>query len=145
MAAHVVGVGGNVIDRAGALDDSNIYSFDGDWARVLLRLPELCDVVRFANEELHEEREQEIEGAEDGMERLSMKVVERLYIVDREALEEGLVKVIWLDCHGECLWNNKIRPEGMLDFTGAWRAMVSLDEILETFTEKSEKGARLLF
>jgi hypothetical protein len=145
LAGPVVGAAERLVDRGGALNDVDLYGFDKDWSLVLLRIPELCDVVRFGSEDMYEEREHEIDEAEDVKEKLAMTVVTRLYLIDRDALEEGLVTILWLNCHGECVWHNRVRAEGILEFTGAWQATPSLDEMLETFAENMEKGARLQF
>lgn len=151
MVGFVVGEG--LVDQAGGgvLDDAGLYRFcDGDWACVLVRLPELSDVVRYGSKELYEERKREMdEGGQvdedGGIEALDEEVVARVYLVDTEALEEGMVKVLWLDCHGECVWHNKVRAEEILDLTGAWMATASLVEIQEMYAESMEKGSRLRF
>lgn len=146
MAAHVVGVGGRLVDAGGVFDDASTYAFgEGDWSRILIRVPELCDTIRFSSLELHAEVQEEIEGAEDEMDSLTKRVAAKLYLMDRAALDTGFLKVLWLDSHGECLWDNTIAPRNVLDFAGALQSFGGLGEILETFTESKEKGARLLF
>lgn len=146
LAASVVGVPERLIERRGAFDDAALYMCrDGDWPRVLLRMPELCDVARFSSQEMHEEAEEELADAEDEMDRLTKRAVFRAYLVDGEALRKGLVKVLWLDCHGESVWENTISPGDILDFTGSCNAFGGLGEILETFAESTERGARLRF
>ena len=46
--------------------------------------------------------------------------VTMLYLLDRQALEAQLVTVLWLDCHGECVWWARINPDdqGLMLFTG---------------------------
>jgi hypothetical protein len=130
------------------LDDVKLYGcYDGgDWSRVLVRIPELCDVIRYPSEEVYEEMQSELEELfEEGcteMEKLDMTVVTRVYLVDAEALEEELVKVLWLDCHGECVWHNTIKADDILHLTGGCHVW-SVTEILN-FAESMEKGARLL-
>jgi hypothetical protein len=33
-----------------------------------------------------------------------------LYLLDREAIESGLVKILWLDEHGQIAWENRLNP-----------------------------------
>ncbi|KAL2284114.1 hypothetical protein FJTKL_09105 [Diaporthe vaccinii] len=132
--------------RGGAFIDKALYACpDGDWSRVLLRMPELCDEMRFSSEEMHEEAEEELAEADDEMDRLTKRAVFRVYLVDGEALGMGLVKVLWLDCHGENVWENTISPGEIQDFTGSCNAFAGVGEILQTFAEGTERGARLRF
>lgn len=134
------------MDGGGVFDDSTTYAFgEGNWSRILIRVPELCDTIRFSNLELHAEVQEEIESAEDEMDSLTKRVAAKLYLVDRAALDTGLLKVLWLDSHGERLWDNTIAPRDVLEFTGASQSFGGLADIVETFTDSKEKGARLLF
>lgn len=47
--------------------------------------------------------------------------------LDRQALEEQLVTVLWLDCHGECVWWDRINAEDMLSFTGYLASRLGVD------------------
>ncbi|KAH6649393.1 hypothetical protein F5144DRAFT_588117 [Chaetomium tenue] len=126
-----------LVDEASPLDDPGLYgSCEGDWSRALLRVPELCDTVRFSLDEEYVENERWIaEEAEDELDRLSMTVAATIFEVDAEALEDGWLKLLWLDCHGECLWHNRVRSGDILEFTGAREAL----------NRGVEKGARLNF
>jgi hypothetical protein len=41
---------------------------------------------------------------EDAMLEAGLKEVTIMYPLDRQALEEQLVTMLWLDCHGERVW-----------------------------------------
>ncbi|KFH45110.1 hypothetical protein ACRE_040910 [Hapsidospora chrysogenum ATCC 11550] len=142
----------SLIVEYGVLDDVEVYGHfeDGDWSRVLVRIPQLCDVVRANSDVLHEEMEREMERMMEEivkeecgeMEKLDVTVVDNVYLVDAEALQEELVKVLWLNCHGECVWHNKIAADDIHEFMGYQLAAWSVTDILQ-LAESREKGARL--
>lgn len=57
--------------------------------------------------------------------RKSMSVV---YLLDEEALNEHLIKLLWLDIHGNVVWRNKVAPE-----------------YVETFQSRSSVGKMLFW
>ncbi|KAK1981205.1 hypothetical protein LZ30DRAFT_689361 [Colletotrichum cereale] len=98
--------------------------------------------------QLYEETKREIEGADEdgGLDGLDLRVTARLFLVDEQAVKEWLVKLLWLDAHGECLWWNKINSAKVKELTSAWEACASMQEIVEGGAgEDSEKGAVLRF
>jgi hypothetical protein len=58
--------------------------------------------------------------------------VTMLYLLDRQALEDQLVTVLWLDCHGECVWWGRINPDdqGLMLFTGWMSSTCGLSELV---------------
>ena len=98
------------------LDDEALYNFGSDWSKILFRLPELCDTQQLLEEESLVYLPEEIEGGEE--ERASVAVVTRLFLVDEEALRERLLKVLWLDAHGFCVWWNKLELVDLENFHG---------------------------
>lgn len=92
---------GLYMEKDTPLDDAALYDCGDDWSRVMLRLPELCDVVRLHDWQADEQARVEIDAdedeplgdADDEMYRIALKVVTRLYVMDRKALEKGLVKI----------------------------------------------------
>ncbi|EAQ92062.1 predicted protein [Chaetomium globosum CBS 148.51] len=114
-----------MVDEASPLDDPGLYgSCEGDWKRLLLRVPELCDTVRFSIEEEYENNERWMEEAEDELDRFSRMAAATVFEVDAEALEDGWLKLLRLDYHGESLWHNRVRSGDILEFTGAREALV---------------------
>jgi hypothetical protein len=41
-----------------------------------------------------------------------------VYLIDRQAILEKLVTVMWLDCHGECVWWYRIDADNLMGLTG---------------------------
>ncbi|KAJ9157948.1 hypothetical protein NKR23_g193 [Pleurostoma richardsiae] len=142
LAEHVIPVSEPVIERPdGAFDDSALYQADDEedgLSKFLLRVPELFDLSRCRTEKQFVEQERQASHAGDE----DLNVEGFVYLVDRQALEEGVLKVCWVDTHGVCVWWNKIEPEGLLDLTGKWEATCSMAEVVSC-AESEEKGAML--
>lgn len=138
------------VDAQGVLDDANLYDFGPDWSRILVRIPELCDVLRGSVEDDYVRCIRQEGEAEDEMDLIDIRAVTRLYIADDQALREGRVKIFWLDSHGNCVWHNKIKPSSLMEFTGAMFDAPTLCDALswaegDPEGSKFEKGAELLF
>lgn len=105
------------------LDDENLYGrFGHDWTKVFLRLPQLPDTIIYYNDGHPENDEDPLSlspPADEAMLPL-YNAVEKCksvhYLFDEEAQQEKLVKVHFLDIHGQSVWYNKIRPESIQDF-----------------------------
>jgi hypothetical protein len=54
-----------------------------------------------------------------------------------------MVKVLWLDAHGDCLWWNRIKPDKIENLTAAWEACADMEEIVDG--HGMEKGVVLQF
>ncbi|KAL4934862.1 hypothetical protein BDV06DRAFT_217834 [Aspergillus oleicola] len=39
-----------------------------------------------------------------------LRIQAGLYLLDREAIESGLIKILWLDEHGQVAWENRLDP-----------------------------------
>ncbi|KAL4941104.1 hypothetical protein BDV06DRAFT_7902 [Aspergillus oleicola] len=83
------------------------------------------------NEDILEQIEAVPEATLRELARISMQVQAVLYLVDREAITSGLVKVLWLNEHGEAVWDNCIEPGSLEDLTLALQDANSLDEIAD--------------
>lgn len=65
------------------------------------------------------------EGQDDSSEKsvpvfqASERVRAVICLLDREAIIGGYIKIIWLDEHGQCIWDNWAKPSSMSDFVGA--------------------------
>lgn len=60
MSRGVISHADVLIDEAGPLDNAALY--EGGWSRVVLRIPELCDVVRVPSDADFERLEREVYG-----------------------------------------------------------------------------------
>jgi hypothetical protein len=118
---------------ASELDDSSLYNFAADWKRVLIRLPEFCDYCAGSVSEDYDEWEEFVEGnSEMGeLEKISRRISSVVYVVDEEAIRERLVKVMWLDYHGNCVWDNKSKPEDLESLRAGLIGGGSLYEMVE--------------
>ncbi|KAI1458539.1 hypothetical protein F4805DRAFT_423788 [Annulohypoxylon moriforme] len=141
------------VDENGVWDDRTLYDVGDNWQNVVLRMPGLGD------EEATLGREDEYYDGDGVLDRdppgaderdklevwlRKKKLATRLYVVDREAMEKGMVKVFYLDPHGNVAWSHKFRTEAMLEYTGAWHGMNWAD-INWCFSETGEDGSELLF
>ncbi|KAM0554900.1 hypothetical protein ACHAPJ_006636 [Fusarium lateritium] len=50
-----------------------------------------------------------------GLEKATIDAKVLLYVFDAEAIQESLVKLMWVDMYGKSVWNNKIKLDGMDD------------------------------
>ncbi|KAI0113009.1 hypothetical protein F4814DRAFT_331908 [Daldinia grandis] len=109
------------------LDDEDLYaSYADDWSRVLLRVPAIADTIRYTYEtdDIVQETEEDFDRPGPG-EEFKMAVFEAgrkektmFFLVDEQALRAGLVKILWLDIHGNCVWENRLDPHRLLEFRG---------------------------
>ncbi len=105
------------------LDDESLYGQHGhDWTKVFLRLPQLIDTVVYYNDGHPENDESQLaisppnDEARLPLYNAAMKSKPIHFLFDEEALQEKLVKVHFLDIHGQSVWYNRIRPEHIQDF-----------------------------
>lgn len=124
------------VDDADVFDNESLYAAqaaDSDHAavqRLLLRAPGLADVFQYTcldddeyfkeiNADEADESTWETEQVE--LQRASKESKWLLYLIDEEVLrsEQGLVKMLWMDVHGQCVWENKIFPTSVGPFRGA--------------------------
>ena len=117
------------------LDDEALYNnSDEDWARVFLRLPLLPDALPYyggdaEKDEISMEKFRLEEESYMPLFNASLKDKQAIYLIDEQALRESLVKILYLDVHGNAVWNNKISPEGL--------------EVFEAFYTKGSTLARI--
>jgi hypothetical protein len=138
-------------DLIDILDDENLYNFEEDWTRFLLRMPQLPDVVAYCGNPELEDRDI-VEDPPENEALLpawdaDLKWRSVHYLLDREALQKKLLKVIWLDLHGNCIWWNWMVPLGSENFEARWHGLgkgfMQVTELYETHPEYREKGALL--
>lgn len=111
------------------LDDPSRYNFDDDsrdsWRRVLVRVPGLTDFrgifdmdgdgsnLQYISGQNDEDM---VAGAQESEEKwrdlslAQLRIQAGLYLLDREAIESGLIKILWLDEHGQIAWENRLDP-----------------------------------
>lgn len=111
------------------LDDPSRYDFDdgsGDsWRRVLICMPGITDFrgvfdldgdgsnIQYISGQDDEEvvaRRQEIEEKWRDLSLAQLRIQVGVYLLDREAIESGLIKILWLDEHGQIAWENRLDP-----------------------------------
>ncbi|KAL5333781.1 hypothetical protein BJX70DRAFT_403194 [Aspergillus crustosus] len=54
-----------------------------------------------------------------------------LYLVDRELIDAGEIKVLWLDEHGKARWDNRIEPGSLENLTLSLQDAQRLDEMID--------------
>ncbi|KAM0433896.1 hypothetical protein ACHAPT_003839 [Fusarium lateritium] len=137
------GLGGACPEEYYLLEDAALYDAGPDYGRdrilrtVMTRLPTLSDFlwspqdIEWREKELKEIEEEEESISNAKLLRASLDAEALLYILDAEAIQENLVKLMWLDTHGNSVWNNKIEPDTM----DGMRAMFSRGYTLFEATE----------
>ncbi|KAF3062406.1 hypothetical protein GL218_02918 [Daldinia childiae] len=136
------------------LDDETLYaSCADDWSRVLLRVPAIADTIRYTYEtdDIVQEDEEDFDRPGPG-EEFKMGLYEAgrqektmLFLVDEQALRAGLVKILWLDIHGKCVWENRLGPHNLLEFRGRMFDGGSLADLYDgcEYVDMYEPGALL--
>lgn len=102
------------------LDNEALYDIGEDWGRIIRRIPSMCD------KDLLQVRDpldtNLYEPPTDESKKLlwdaGMAEVVRVYLIDKQTLQEKRLTVMWLDCHGECVWWNKIDRDNLLELSG---------------------------
>ncbi|KAL5363783.1 hypothetical protein BJX96DRAFT_122316 [Aspergillus floccosus] len=130
------------------LDDPSRYNFDDGsadcWRRVLVRVPGITDfrgVIDMYGDESSIEYlsgqnvESEIALAQEVEEQwrelslVELRIQAGLYLLDREAIEYGMVKILWLDEHGQIAWENRCDPYSLQGLTSALLSATRLVEL----------------
>ncbi|KAI1762171.1 hypothetical protein GGR53DRAFT_468565 [Hypoxylon sp. FL1150] len=129
------------VDNGMILDDSSLYEYGEYWSRIFERIPMLLDRVTdydYANES-------SISECTTPLEIIPLDAVMVICVVDKNAIEEDLVKIKWLDRLGECIWSNKIKPEDVPRMRDTLRHGGYLGGLLADHagTEKGASGAVL--
>ncbi|PWY95288.1 hypothetical protein BO94DRAFT_508457 [Aspergillus sclerotioniger CBS 115572] len=135
------GISGNKI-----LDDPTRYNFEDDWRRVIFCMPGITDfggVVDMDGEggDLQYKNVQndawmveqaEIDADWWNLAHAGLRIQVGVYLVDREAIESGTIKILWLDEHAEVIWENRLDPwvANLEGLTGAHLSTASLAELV---------------
>ncbi|KAI9040044.1 uncharacterized protein KD926_008607 [Aspergillus affinis] len=128
--------GGGVSENK-ILDDPSRYDFGdngGDsWRQVLVRVPGITDFRGIID----------MDGDGSNMQYITqLRFQAGLYLLDREAIETGSIKVLWLDEHGQIAWENRLDP-----FTsrleGLTGALMNATDLIELAGYNGTRGARI--
>lgn len=126
---------------------------------MLLRCPAIVDTIRYRSEETagrlleeYDENAEDEDAPGQGEEykmavyRAGRKEKTMLYLVDEEAVRTGLVKLLWLDIHGRCVWENKIDHSDLFDFRGRTMDGGSLKNLVAEMNDEEdcEYGSELM-
>jgi hypothetical protein len=141
------GVAGFIVDANAFLDDVNLYDFEDSWDKVLLRLPALCDRDKWQtldedpNPWIHDEDWLPETHPGFDLYEAGYREVVMMYLLDRQALQEKLITILWLDTFGECVWWYRISADGdtLQSLTGHLFATNGLMEMAETAGEGEEE------
>jgi hypothetical protein len=132
------------------LDDEMLYAFENgtpdSWRKVLVRMPGLTDSqgardysgddsdIQYSSGQNDEVILAEIEEEEDEdtkfLSKLSVQVQTTVYLLDREAIITGLIKVLWVSEHGQTLWENRVEPSTLTGLSMAQEDSCGLAEIV---------------
>ncbi|KAJ5192328.1 hypothetical protein N7449_008470 [Penicillium cf. viridicatum] len=80
------------------------------------------DEIRAQYEELDDEEERILT-----LKELDFQVV--VYLLDREAIETGLIKMLWLDEHGNSAWENRVETSTIEPLAVAFLGCTQLSEM----------------
>ncbi|KAM0812568.1 hypothetical protein AB5N19_12559 [Seiridium cardinale] len=135
-------------EEVGAGDRDGVGEGNAGLRALLLRAPMLADVVQYncpEDEEFWGEQEGEpleVPPEQEALEKASTEAKWLLYLVDEEVLrdEDGLVKMLWMDVHGHCVWRTRTHPGRMAGFRGALADGRSLSMMVEDETGGDEEG-----
>lgn len=143
------------------LDDPSRYDFDDgsrdSWRRVLLRVPGITDLsgvfepdgggsnIRYISGQDDEEMVAKYQMGEERWRDLNLaqlRIQAGLYLLDREAIESGLIKILWLDEHGQIAWENRLDPftSSLDQLTGA---LLNATSLVELAGYDGTRGARI--
>ena len=157
LAANYTALGllDDFVNPRNVLDDEALYgSFAGDWRQIFIRVPSIPDVQQILgdpdleadpipDENWGEPDEEYQRPAHEAQKR--EKTI--MYLLDEEALRERVTKVMWLDAHGNCVWDFKIRD--IWEFQGPLLRGLFITEIITNCAYNDdhtmwERGALLL-
>ena len=133
-----------IIDQSAILNDETLYAFEAAWDRILNRIPSLCDLDKYHTlEDISSMRDDACSPPETHhsfpLFDASFREVIMIYLLDRQALEENLITVLWLDNYGECVWWYRVGADKLLDLNGWLARKCGLNGMLE-LADGEEEG-----
>lgn len=110
-------------DARRVLDNEMLYgNLGGDLTKLFLRMPQLADTVAYCGypetEDLPLDSELPADGSMIPLYNAVMKERLVIYLLDKEALQKKMIKLIWFDLGGNCVWWNWITLSDTQDFEG---------------------------
>jgi hypothetical protein len=113
-------------------------------------MPELCD--DFEGHFCDKSRLHEDELPKDpeclALHRASVEEVQAVYLLDEGALKEELIKLVFLDTHGDVVWEYRLKPEHVEFFEANYYRGGALSRVMERAVDEREllqSGALLDF
>lgn len=131
------------------IDNQGLYNVGNDWSKVFLRMPHIPDVeTYYADPDVLDYEVEEYEPPEEvdlqPLYDADLKMKSVHFLLDKEALQRQLLKVLWLDRHGKLVWWNWMAPSNVQTFEGLWNGLgIGLGRIMEMAEEDAqycEKG-----
>ncbi|UDD63945.1 hypothetical protein AFCA_011196 [Aspergillus flavus] len=141
------------------LDDPACYDFDdggeGSWRPVLVRVPGITDFygiidmdgdgrnMQYKSGQNDEEMMAQAEKSEEVWRDLALaelKIQTGLYLLDRDSIESRLIKILWLDEHGNVAWHSRLDPSTS-DFDGFMMALLSALSLVELAGYDGTRGS----
>ncbi|OOO06657.1 hypothetical protein F9C07_2262210 [Aspergillus flavus] len=141
------------------LDDPARYDFDdggeGSWRPMLVRVPGITDFyglidmdgagrnMQYKSGQNHEEMMAQAEKSEEVWRDLALaeiKIQTGLYLLDRDSIESGLIKILWLDEHGNVAWHSRLDPSTS-DFDGFMMQLLSATSLVELAGYDGTRGS----
>ncbi|KAI8657146.1 hypothetical protein NCS57_01092200 [Fusarium keratoplasticum] len=126
------------------LEDAALYDAGPDYDRdhilrtIVTRLPSLGDFYPYPHKierkgrALEELKGEEGEVSNYRLVAASCRAEALLFVLDAEAIRENLVKLMWLNAHGNRIWNNKIDLSAMEGMRATFSDGYTLLEATET-------------
>ena len=71
---------------------------------------------------------------------VELRIQARIYLLDKEAIESGFIKVVWIDEHGDCVWDNRLDPV-VSDVEGLAGALMNSTSLVEITGYNGTRGA----
>lgn len=147
----------NIVRAQDVLDNEKLYNnLADDWRKIFLRVPSMPDTDQSSpdapDEYVYEDPDEEWGPAPEEEYKCAVHKAQKLektmlYLLDEEALRENLVKVMWIDAHGNCVWDFKVQD--LESFQGPLKSGLSLYEIIDrcdyNFDEEAWKRGALLY
>ena len=89
-----------------------------NWSRIMLRLPSIPDQYVYPYDGPDDDDREPPEGGDAWLPLFNAARDQKsaVYVLDEEALRENLIKVVYLDIHGNTVWLHKMHPENINAF-----------------------------
>lgn len=119
---------GSGIQKHQILEDAELYNFGSDQESIvsglLRRIPSICDTISGSVvEDYSFDRsgwppEEGEDGTEEALTKASNRVVRMVFVADEASIMGDHFRILWLDTHGRCVWENKMKTEYFSGFVG---------------------------